>query len=99
MEIIEKPTTSSDPNFLVLAFSYSRIEPITVSAPATAASVRDVETLKNPIWSDASCVVKKAVSKLHIPAANDMRNAGVGFASTFGVMVFRFYHSSRETYQ
>ena len=89
MEMMEKPTTSRDPNFLVAACSYIRIEPITVRAPATAASVRDVDTLKKPICSDASCVVRNAVSKLEIPAAKDMRNAGVGFASVFGVMVFR----------
>ncbi len=87
--MMEKPTTSNDPNRLVVVCSYIRIEPITVSAPATAARVRDVDTLKNPICSDASCVVRKAVSRLQIPAAKEMRNAGVGFASGFGVMVFR----------
>ena len=90
IEMIEKPTTSKDPNFLVVACSYIRIDPITVRAPATAASVRDVDTLlKKLICSDASWVVRKAVSRLQIPAANEIRNAGVGFASVFGVMVFR----------
>jgi len=89
IEMMEKPTTSRDPNFLVVACSYIRIDPITVRAPATAASVRDVDTLKKPICNDASWVVRNAVSRLQIPAANEIRNAGVGFASVFGVMVFR----------
>jgi len=100
IEIMEKPTTSSDPNFLVDACSYMSIEPITVSAPATAARVIDVDRLnKPPICRDASCVVANAVSKLQIPAANDMRNAGVGFDSVFCDMVFRNYQRHGEGYQ
>ena len=84
IEIMEKPTTRSEPNFLVDACSYMSIEPITVSAPATAARVRDVDRLNKPlICRDASCVVANAVSKLQTPAANEIRNAGVGFASVF----------------
>ncbi len=55
--------------------------------------------MKNPIWSDASCVVRKAVSRLHIPAAKEMRNAGVGFASEFGVIGFQRLTNTRDTYQ
>lgn len=54
IEMMEKPTTSSEPNFLVDACSYMSIEPITVSAPATAARVRDVAGVKKLICSDAS---------------------------------------------
>ena len=39
------------------------------------------------------------MSRLQIPAAKEMRNAGVGFASGFGVMVFRVQLSCGEHYQ
>ncbi len=54
--------------------------------------------LKKGISSAASCVVRKAVSRLNIPAANEIRKAGVGFASLFGVKVFRLLYSSNGTY-
>ena len=54
--------------------------------------------LKKGISSAASCVVRKAVSRLNIPAANEIRKAGVGFASVFGVKVFRLLDSSKPTY-
>ncbi len=98
-DITEKPITSIEPIFLCASLLYSSHEPSIVKMPAMPPRIKTFVVLIPGIKIGASADVRKALTRVNIPARNESAKAAVGFASGFVAKAFPDQLQGGEIYE